>query len=349
MQGAELVHDQDKSRAALFDDGRLVEFWPFAAHGLYIGAICLARVTQIFAKQNRAQCQLADGTDASFRIDASAKIAPGDLCWITLQAQGRQHKPWQAHHAISRAGQLLVLHYGKRFVRASHKAGTDLSDEMRQSLESALPEGWGMVIKRAGLEASQEALLAETSALLTPLGDDFKDKLAQADTAMAPHVIYHGDDVGARIAINRYGRKIRCETDTDYWADITHEASALCAPQVICHNGAVLHFEQTQAVLAVDVDSAQSRLAPYPLAKSVAKQIMQILRLGCYSGVVVIDMPRLRHDDMADILTILRQAAKADQRHPEVLGLSRAGLIELKIRHRDSLLQDRLDDKTLKG
>ena len=337
-----MVHDQLCERAALFENGRLVEFWPKTQQAIFIGAICLVRVGQVFVKQNRVQCQLADGTPASFRISSNTKYRTGDLCWITLEAMGRQHKPWQASHGISRAGQLVVLHYGSDEVRASHKAGSGLGDELGQAVRSALPDGWGAVIKRAGLSAETDRLLAEITALLAPLGDGLADRLAACQAAMVPSLIYHGDDVRARVALASVMRHNRCERDDSYWADVAQEAHALCESQVVTANGAILHFEQTQALLAVDVDSGQSGLSPYALAKSVAEEILQILRLGCYSGVVVIDMPRLRPDDMAEIVKIMRQKALADQRHPDVLGVSRAGLIELRIRHRETLLASRL-------
>ena len=108
-------------------------------------------------------------------------------------------------------------------------------------------------------------------------------------------------------------------------------------------NGAVLSFEPTKALIAVDVDSAASKLAPLALARAVAPEIMRLIRLNSYSGVIVVDMPRLAFKDMAPVIEVMRDAARHDMRHPDVLGISRAGLIELVVRHRLAPLANRLD------
>ena len=46
--------------------------------------------------------------------------------------------------------------------------------------------------------------------------------------------------------------------------------------------------------------------------------------------------------DMGAILSIMRKAAARDIRNPDVLGISRAGLIEIVVRHRLSPLAERL-------
>ena len=104
MIKSELFYDDE--RGALFEDGKLVEYWPASQDDYHIGAICILRITQIFKKQKRAQCQLPNGSLVSFRLTDAKGLSAGSFCWLTLTAQPRQHKPWQAEQGISRAGKI---------------------------------------------------------------------------------------------------------------------------------------------------------------------------------------------------------------------------------------------------
>lgn len=334
----ELVYDE--GRAALFEDGQLVEYMGQDDPNDYaIGAIVHARITQMFPKQKRAQCQLEGGQIASFRVDDKARLTAGQLCWITLSAMARQHKPWQAEQGISRAGRLIVLHHGTQAVRLSHKAKGQIDETIISAVSEALPEGWGAVLKRASIGTTPSAIITEMSRLLTPLTLPV-DLRAEAATSLC---IYRGDDAKETLTLSCGPDMIaRHDSDSAAWDEIEDSAKDACEREVILPNGAVLHFEQTQALMAVDVDSASSQLAPLALAKYCAPQIMRHIRLASYSGVIVVDMPRLGMKDMGGILDIMRKAAARDIRNPDVLGVSRAGLIEIVVRHRLSPLAERL-------
>ena len=339
----ELVYDE--ARAALFEEGKLVEYMRQADPNDYaIGAICHARITQTFPKQKRAQCQLDNGQMASFRLDDKAAITAVQLCWITLSAMGRQHKPWQAEQGISRGGRLIVLHHGRQGVRLSHKAKGQIDETIISAVNEALPEGWGAVLKRASIAATQQDIITEISLLLAPLSAPPLslpiDLRAQAAT---PLCLYRGDDAKTSIGLSGGPDMVaRYEGDSTAWDEIEDTAKDGCEREVILPNGALLHFEQTQALMAVDVDSATSKLAPLALAKYCAPQIMRHIRLASYSGVIVVDMPRLGMKDMGAIVEMMREAAARDIRNPDVLGVSRAGLIEIVVRHRLSPLAERL-------
>ena len=326
--------------AALFEDGRLVEYMPEAVPDHYgIGAICHARVTQIFKKQNRAQCQLESGEIASFRLSRKTNLVSGDLCWVTVSAMARQQKPWQAEEGISRAGRLIVLHYDSQGVRASHKAKGAFDEAHLTQIAKALPDGWGAVLKRASFAASIDEITAEIEKLVQPVLAGLDDALR----SQAPMTLYQGDKGQDYLALTAGPElQMRFDDDKDDWEEFEDLARHACEPEVILPNGAVLQFDQTRALLAVDVDSATSKLGPLACAQYVAPHIMRLIRLASYSGVILVDMPRLGIQDMAGILEVMRQEAQKDIRHPDVLGVSRAGLIEIVVRHRLSPLKERL-------
>ena len=337
MTKAELIYHDDG--AALFEHGRLVEYIKNPPpNSLSVGAICLARITQLFPKQKRGQCQLPTGEVASFRLDNTQTYLSGALIWVTLTAMARQHKPWQAESGISRAGRLIVLHHAMDEVRVSHKAKGAIDDTIIAKVRAALPDGWGAVLKRASAAATAEMIQDEIAALLAPLTLPL-DSGSHPD---APSCLYQGDSPQVMLSIAAPDATVRYDDEAALWDEIEDAAYEAAERDILLANGARLSFEATQALLAVDVDSGTSKLGPLGLARATAPEIMRIIRLASYSGVIVIDMPRLAFKDMAVILDEMRDLAQNDIRHPDILGVSRAGLIEMIVRHRLAPLSARL-------
>ena len=335
MIKSELFYDDD--RGALFEDGKLVEYWPASQDDYHIGAICILRITQIFKKQKRAQCQLPNGSLVSFRLTDAKGLSVGSFCWITLTAQPRQHKPWQAEQGISRAGKYIVLHYGASGLRISHKAKGNIDTKWLDEMKTHLPDGWGGVLKRASAGVSAEDIVAEIK-LLTK-GID----LPPPASITEPKIIYSGDSGYDlyRLAATPH-TILQQQSDNVFWQEIEERVAEACSQNITLPSGARLSFELTQALTAVDVDSATSQLAPVALVKHVAPEIMRFIRLACYSGIIIVDMPRMGTKDIAEVLEVMRSCAANDMRHPDVLGVSRAGLIEIVVRHRLAYLGDRV-------
>ena len=340
MRGDELIYSDHV--AALFHKGQLVDYWPrpLGNESEYsIGALLQGRITSVSAPQNRAICQLPNGELASFRLPPKTKYVVGDLVSLTLTAMPRQHKPWQATPGISRAGQYVVLHFGNEEVRASHKAKQAVSSDVIKKVKEALPPSWGAVLKRASMQAQAQQICEEIKHLLAPITQPF----SMPDDEM--FCAYEGDKAAQlwALSVPHDVKRTRLDDD-DYWDEIDDRARIDCEETILLPSGARLSCEQTQALLAIDVDSGGSRYAPSALVREVAPEIMRLIRLANYSGVILVDMPRLAKDDGAVCLRLLRDCAADDIRHPDVLGFTKSGLIEIIVRHRLAPLRQRLPE-----
>lgn len=338
MRGDELIYSEHV--AALFHKGQLVEYWPRPLAGgsdYAIGGLLQGRITSVFHSQNRALCQLPNGEFASFRLMPKTKNLVGDFVSLTLTAMPRQHKPWQATQGLSRAGHYVVLHYGNQEVRASHKAKQAVSPQVITKVKEALPPSWGAVLKRASLNADPQQICDEVSHLLAPL----TLPLNMPDNQM--FCAYEGDKGAQLWSLSVADDVKRTRLDDDaYWDEIDDRARHDCEETILLESGVRLSIEQTQALLAIDVDSGASRLSPSALVTEVAPQIMRLIRLACYSGVIIVDMPRLSKEQGASCLRLLRACAADDIRHPDVLGFTKSGLIEIIVRHHLAPLRQRL-------
>ena len=354
---AEIVQDDDKAprRFALFENEQLVDYFETDIQtDIHIGAIIAGRIARIFPAQRRAECQLPNGALASFRLSAKPYPKAGDIKVITLTAEPRQHKPWQAEQGISRAGRYIILHHGQEGVRSSYKASgksgqagasgqAEIADKIAASIKDRLPEGWGAVIRRQlfdridahdghdSFDEISSLITSEMTALLAPLSEAV---VLGHNKASAPQILYHGDDMAlaCRLAANAPPASV-VNKDAVFWDDVADEMDKLYGRQVTLDNGIILTIEKTQALTAIDIDSGISQLGPKEIARHIAKPIMRLIRFARLSGIVLVDLPRLPFAEQEAVLAALRSEARRDRRSPDILGFSRAGLIEIVIRH----------------
>jgi Ribonuclease G/E len=101
-------------------------------------------------------------------------------------------------------------------------------------------------------------------------------------------------------------------------------------------NGAYLVFDQTEALLVIDVNSGKASNAPNPdqLHRQTnllaAAMIARQLRLRNISGLVVVDFIRLNHKaDQAECLAAFTAALAEDRGRVELGGYTKLGLVEL--------------------
>ena len=81
------------------------------------------------------------------------------------------------------------------------------------------------------------------------------------------------------------------------------------------------------------------------LCSEAAKEIPRQIRLRGMSGPVLIDVPRLQRSLAKRFLTKLQEALNDDPRRPEYLGMTRGGLLELRVPHGEMALEEVMRDQ----
>lgn len=120
---------------------------------------------------------------------------------------------------------------------------------------------------------------------------------------------------------------------------------AACETSLALPGGGSITLEQTQAVLAVDVDKG-SAVSAAAAANEAAKLIAAQLRLRGLGGLVVVDFPNLRQPKQRKTLERTFEAAfAADPNITKFNSLSRFGVIEMTRAKPDLSLDDILNTK----
>jgi ribonuclease E len=267
---------------------------------------------------------------------------------------------------LSVPGRLLVMMPDMDRVGVSRKVDDeDQRREMRRILDSLdLPEGFGFILRTAGFDRSRTELQRDAAYLLR-LWDAMKKRI---DSVGAPAELYTESDVLIRTV-----REMVDETISDIVVDSEHAWTRVTAfldvvfpkdapevrfydrpapiftafdlerqiadiyqRQVPLPSGGALVFDQTEALVAIDVNSGKSRSArdsetnAFETNKEAVDEICRQLRLRDMGGLVVcdlIDMRSPRH--RREIEERFRNNLRKDRAKTTLGSISEFGLVEL--------------------
>ena len=330
------VDDSEIPRwAALFSGSHLIEFWSDPPHS-YLGEHHNARIAQCHIQHRRATAIIEDGTSVSFQIPDGLALKSGQIVPLTITADARSDKPVQAVFGRQLAGRYVIINLdagGGSVLRLSQKQTETLSDIQKHTFVTQLPsvpDGTCFIIRRVGFDAlvsNQSLPQDEATALLSHWRIH-----SISSNGTAPQCLYRGRSFVEQMQLYYPSIKTILVDRVDR-NEAELQAEAGLSEKHICENGALLWIETTRTAVMIDIDSARSKRAPAELAIEVLPEIIAALRLRQLSGRVIVDIPRVSRRRQKNIEEALRQHAASDPRHPDIIGFTASGLLELKIRH----------------
>ena len=317
-----------QTRAMLLEDTTVIEAWQERAHAPDLtDSVHRVRVDRVFPAQGRAIARLADGAPVSVRLGRRDPVKVGQLATITIIAAPREDKPWQAVIGARLVGpDLVLLPAGSGVARSRHLA-TDPEEGVMTELAACLETAgdFGVILRRGA--AANDDLPAACQALI----EEWRTLAGHGETTGC---VFDGGGLPARIRRQYPGMPI-IETGPDtrmmfdsVWDGMIAMASA---PQVALAGGGRMWIEPTRALTSIDLDSGGGGLEAMFAAAPVA--IAEQLRLRQTGGLVAIDLPRMEPAIRKRLDTDLAAALAADPRHPEWIGRSRGGMLELRLPH----------------
>lgn len=331
--------------AALFSGPHLCEFWQ-ASNRPHLGAHHLARITQRHEQHRRLTAIIAGDIPISFQIHdskaqdsaagAAGKLDSGQMVPATITADARADKPIQASFGRQLAGRFILINLDAGdglSLRLSKKQSDSLSEAKRAALLECLPplpDGACYILRRAGFKTlinQQHLIEAEATALLSA----WQDHKVLGDKTI-PHCLYRGRNFVEQTQLLYPDITVSLAEQIDV-DEAELQAETALSEQHICRNGAVLWIEPTRTAVMIDIDSAASKLGPSELAGDVLPEIVAALRLRQLSGRIILDLPRVSKGRQKEIEGTLRKMAATDPRHPDIIGFTASGLLEIKIRH----------------
>jgi ribonuclease E len=267
---------------------------------------------------------------------------------------------------ISIAGRYLVLMPGLKRIGVSRKIA---DDEQRRRLKDILnelnpPEGVGFIIRTAGVDRNKKELQNDLAYLLRI----WEVVARRVKKQKAPSPLYQESDIITRTirdtftsdidtvwvdeptafthaqeflqgVMPRYANRLKLYNSSEplfHRYKIEEEIARIQQRKVPLPHGGSIVIEQTEALVAIDVNSGSFRAdnnaeeTAYRMNLLAAKEIARQLRLRDLGGVVINDFIDMREDKhRRAVEKALRDAVKRDRARTKVLRISQFGLIEM--------------------
>jgi len=268
---------------------------------------------------------------------------------------------------ISLAGRFLVLTPGQEQIGVSRKVEEeDERARLRELMNGIEPgEGLGVIVRTVSAGTSKSTLQKD----LQYLKRLWKDVRAKAGVESAPALVYQEPDLAGRavrdyltddvsevwvddenvanavretinLLFPRKTKLVRLHQDPrqSLWErfDIQRQLEQIYSREIHLPSGGRLIFDQTEALMAVDINSgkihgkgnfeAMALKTNMEAAETIARQ----LRLRDIGGQVVIDFIEMRDKNhVRDVEKVLRNTMKSDRARHDIGRISPFGLLEL--------------------
>ena len=310
------------------------------------GSVHQARVEQVFTGQNRARGRLADGTPISIKLSKTgrAAISAGVVVVVTIIAPPRHGKAWQAVLGARLVAATLVLLPGQSAMHLSRSLDDKAAADLRKMLaELHLPDGFGVILRRYAGQMTRPMLQSAIDNLVAA----WQAESVNCDPA-TPGLLYDGGSLHQRAlrAVSNGFYHI-CHIGDAQSAEIDRAVTTAMQPQVDLPSGGKLWCQQTHALWAIDIDGADADIEKHgfsALLGEAAGEIARQIRLRGMSGPIMIDVPRAGPAGKK-FRTQLHSYCAEDPQNPEILGVTRGGMLELWRSHgRASILDIMSDD-----
>lgn len=363
-----------ESRVAIVEDGRLVEvFW--ADQNENVGKIYKGKVKDIIPGLS---CAFVDiGLAKNAFLYAGDIVIPGlkksrnifDLVktgqdiMVQVKKEAFSEKGARVTCDLTIPGHFVVLLVHQNEVSISRKiTGDSRREHLRRLVEAHKPDGVGIILRTACLEADDQEILGELQELLHV----WEEIQRRFETSKAPSLLYEDIDVLERTLrdyldsditrvvinnvklkerINRYIREKKGgahfrvqfeEGDLFEKYGLEKEIRRALRRKVWLKSGGYLIFDQTEAMTVIDVNSGKYtgkddfEETVYKLNMEAAVEIPRQLRLRSIGGIILIDFIDMKtKDNQEEVVAALRAELQKDKAHTRIIGLTGLGFLEM--------------------
>ncbi len=323
------------------------------------------RVTKIHEGMKGAFMELADKKQAFLPLTSAKGFTPlteGQYLIVQVTRDAKEDKDLRVTTQISLRGLYWVLFpNGAGKVKLSRKINANKDQERILSLAESWAEHYGITARTAARSATDEKLEQEFSGLDTlwhhmnerikqlkkpTLLVDFAHPLIRLlleEIEVKPEAVIFNNKSFLDETIQNLGENIylppidlAVANEANLFEDFNIEDDfwMLCNKKIPLKSGGSLIIETTAAATLIDVNSASQRVfSPSQAAEvnfSACHEIARQIRLRNIGGQILIDFISVKDKNHHQQLTSrLRQILKYDSMHPDILGFTRLGLMEM--------------------
>lgn len=376
MKADTLVFEKNGNQGKLgaLQNGSLIEFDLFNENNASEGSVYLGRIVRKIELANGHtgfMVNIGDSKEAflsAYEADLKeVSMTEGQSVVVQIAQEKRAEKGAKVVRNIQIVGTTVVYRPFRMGVDVSSKIeDKELAKTYRHAVWENITGQEGWALRTAAVDFPIEAVLEE----MVKLRALYENIRVKARSANAPALLYQREnplfesirrykDSLRKIVVNNHNveAEVVAATDESFVAyDVKPFETYGLEDQIVealsrtipLPEGGRIHIEETKAFTAIDVDSGdlKSGGAVSRLNEQAAIEAARQIRLKNLSGKIIIDFAgSSEYRFMKPVIEILQTELADDPCRARVLGLSRAGNIEiLRQRRRPSLLDTYTDE-----
>lgn len=355
---------------ALLDNGQLREFTVFNENGAAEGNVYLGRIEKkVNLSDDKIGFMVNIGDNKEAFMNAQEKgllevnMTEGQCVVVQVQKEAHAEKGAKLVRAVQIPGIYLVYRPFGSYIDVSAKINDDeKAEELRRAVTknvSAQQEGW--VVRTAAADADINVVVEE----MAELRSIYENIRVKARSASAPALLYAKEnplfdlirryrDTLENVIINDhnleekvkaiFSGEVKFDRDPSETFGIQDMLQTAMEKTVKLPSGGEIHIEETAAFVAIDVDSAGSVAHGQidSLNQEAAQEIARQIILRNLAGKIIIDFAgSTEYRFMRSVLDTLSEELAGDPQGAHVLGLSKAGNVEILRRRKQPTLLER--------
>ena len=369
-----IEHTASSVRTALTENNRLKEIYiDNDINTSRVGEVVVGRIRTIMPGQF-AFIDIGAGKNAFANLKPGHAFKTGQPILVQVQKDATSSKGAYVSTDINLKGRLVVLHKSPPGeVGVSHKI-TDENEtrRLKKLVRGLLPAGYGAIVRTNAQHCDRDAIAEE----IQKFHEIFEMILAKAQYALPPAKLYPEDAVPfpadlvsdsldeihisateeafaiikghiCEIAPSLYERVAHYDGKLFEDFGVKKQISRALEKVVDLPSGGFITIEQTEACVVVDVNTGNSigaasyRETVLCTNLEAAKAIIDQIILRNLSGTIIIDfidMPG--QHDKSTLMEALAAEARRDRLNPEIIGMSKLGIVQIaRAKRRLSLSQ----------
>jgi len=296
----------------------------------------------------------------------SKTIKKGQELIVQVTKDPIMHKGAMLTTFISLPGRLSVLMPGSTTRGVSRQIDDEAERRRLKDITETLklPEGFGLIVRTAGLDATKTMLTNDTRYLMRA----WKEINKKAINEPAPSLLYREQNLAVRSLRDYFTAEVTeiLIDDPDVFNEvrefmkvnapkqakivkqfkgekpiftkhqIEEQIASIFETKVLLKSGGAIVIDQTEALVAIDVNSGKStgrkniEQTAFHTNIEAAEEVARQLRLRDMGGLIVIDfidMKEAKHK--AEVTKTLKRFLKSDKAKTKVGGISVFGLLEM--------------------
>lgn len=363
-------------KIACLDDGNLAEFFVVDANKANEGNIYLGKISKkIVTANNKTAYFVNIGSEKDAFINAEEKnledleALEGQDVVVQVSQEQRAEKGARLVRFLRLAGVYLVYDpYGEEISISNKIDDEEIRDNLLNFVSQNAAKG-GFTIRTSAKNATKEDILSE----MKHLEEVFSSIITKAKTSKSPSLLYLKDNVVEeiisrqdvdlqKIVVNshvleeEFSSFGEVEYDKDVFENngILEKLDEALQKEIKLKCGGRVIIEETKAFVSIDVDSGEGNAQGgfNRLNNEAAVEIAKQIILRNLSGKIIIDFAGVsEYKFLKNSMDILEKELSEDVCRARVLGLSRAGNVEVIRNRRRPTLQDLFSEEcpTCKG